>query len=146
MPQLTFPVSGFDLIIPVVVGLDGTTTAALLAAGQAVPRPLLVSGEIDTGSNITCISAGVLQRVAARSTQLSSAHSTVGVSNVKLFIVSLSIVGPLGNAGPTFVQSDLEVMEPPYLPQGRDVLIGMDVLLQCQLLIDGPARQFTLSF
>jgi hypothetical protein len=34
------------------------------------------------------------------------------------------------------------------LPLGTpvDVLIGMDVLLGCRMLLDGPGRQFTLDF
>jgi len=27
-----------------------------------------------------------------------------------------------------------------------DVLIGMDVLLECKLMLDGPARQFSIEF
>jgi hypothetical protein len=46
---------------------------------------------------------------------------------------------------PWLVQPDLLVMElPSVLPV--DVLIGMDVLLTCKLVVDGPARQFTLEY
>jgi len=46
---------------------------------------------------------------------------------------------------PWLARTDLLVMEmPSVLPV--DVLIGMDVLLTCKLLLDGPARQFTLEF
>jgi hypothetical protein len=37
-------------------------------------------------------------------------------------------------------------MELPALLPGADVLIGLDVLLTCKLILDGPARQFTLEF
>jgi len=60
-------------------------------------------------------------------------------------MVSLSIVGPTG-MGPSLVQPSLEVVELTTPIPNIDVLLGMDVLLQCRLLIDGPARQFTLMF
>jgi hypothetical protein len=41
---------------------------------------------------------------------------------------------------------DLIVMEMPSPIPGVDVLIGLDVLLDCKLLLDGPARSFTLEF
>lgn len=64
---------------------------------------------------------------------------------MKLYQVSLSIFDATQPLLPWFVIPDLEVMElPPHVT--IDVLIGMDVLLQCRLLLDGPGRQFTLDF
>ena len=41
---------------------------------------------------------------------------------------------------------DMPVMElSPPIP-GVDALIGMDILLMCKLLLDGPAKQFTLEW
>jgi hypothetical protein len=64
---------------------------------------------------------------------------------VKLFRISLSVFDLTRPSLPWFVVPDLEVMElPPHIP--LDVLIGMDVLLECRLLLDGPGRQFTLDY
>jgi hypothetical protein len=41
---------------------------------------------------------------------------------------------------------DLVVMEMPIPVPGVEVLIGLDILLDCKLLLDGPARQLTLEF
>jgi hypothetical protein len=37
-------------------------------------------------------------------------------------------------------------MELPQPLSGVEVLIGMDILMNCKLLLDGPARQATLEF
>jgi len=42
--------------------------------------------------------------------------------------------------------SNLMVTELAHPIPGVDVLIGMDVLLACRLIVDGPARQFALEF
>jgi hypothetical protein len=41
---------------------------------------------------------------------------------------------------------DLLVTELTTVLPDADDLIGLDVLLQCKLHLDGPARQFTLEF
>jgi hypothetical protein len=43
-------------------------------------------------------------------------------------------------------RDNLLVMEMPSPIPGVEVLIGLDILLDCKLLLDGPARQFTLEF
>lgn len=62
-----------------------------------------------------------------------------------MYWISLSILPPAGMNAPPFTISDLEVGGLAVRPDA-DVLIGTDVLLQCQLHLDGPARQFTLYF
>jgi hypothetical protein len=62
-----------------------------------------------------------------------------------LYRVSLSVFDPANPLVPWFVVPDLEVMELPSSVR-YDVLIGMDVLLECRLLLDGPARTFTLDY
>jgi hypothetical protein len=59
--------------------------------------------------------------------------------------VSLSVFDPAQPTLPWFIVPDLEVMELPS-QIAADVLIGMDVLLQCRMLLDGPGGQFTLDF
>jgi hypothetical protein len=41
---------------------------------------------------------------------------------------------------------DLTVMEMPSPIPGVEVLIGLDILLNCKLVLEGPARRFTLDF
>jgi len=68
-----------------------------------------------------------------------------GTPAVGLFRVPLSIFDPAQPLLSWFVYPDLLVMElPPGTPV--DVLIGMDVLLNCRMLLDGPGRIFTIDF
>jgi hypothetical protein len=60
--------------------------------------------------------------------------------------VSLSIPPPGGAGGPMLTRRDLTVMEMPGPIPGVEVLIGLDILLDCKMLLDGPARQFMLEF
>jgi hypothetical protein len=43
-------------------------------------------------------------------------------------------------------RGDLVVMELIKPIPNVEVLVGLDILLDCRLLLDGPARQFTLDF
>ncbi len=43
-------------------------------------------------------------------------------------------------------RGDLTVMELANPIPDVEVLIGLDILLDCRLLLDGPGRQFTLDF
>jgi hypothetical protein len=61
MPKIAFPVLPDGLLVDALIGLDGATTAAHIAAGQPVPAPLFARGEIDTGSNVTAVSAAILR-------------------------------------------------------------------------------------
>jgi hypothetical protein len=59
--------------------------------------------------------------------------------------VSLSILDTKQSNQPWLTLPVLEVMEMPSA-LNCDVLIGMDILLGCRLLVDGPASQFTFEF
>ncbi len=53
----------------------------------------------------------------------------------------------MGNLpGPMLTRSNLLVMELIDPPQDIDVFIGLDILLVCRLLLDGPGGYFTLDF
>jgi hypothetical protein len=146
MPQLTFPLSAGELKLAVVIGHPSKALKALLAAGQSVPSPLWTTGIVDTGTNITCVTPAVLQKLSLASVAMGSSQTVSGPASVNLFEVSLSIP-PAGNvAGPMLTYSDLAVMEMPSPIPGVDVLIGLDILLRCKLLLDGPAGLFTLEF
>jgi hypothetical protein len=145
MAQLTFPVTAAGLAVPVWIGLDGTTMTALHKAGHPIPAPIQACGLLDTGSNITAVAAWLLQKLAVPSTSMTATQTVGGTVKVKLFKVSLGITDPT-QPGPWLMEPDLIVMELPLLVPDVDVLVGLDVLLKCKLLVDGPARSFTLEF
>jgi hypothetical protein len=145
MPLLTFPIHGHELPLTVVLGPNRPVMAAYVASGQPIPV-VWAAGVLDTGTNITCVARGVLRRLGLVPTRRSRSQTASGRVAVRLFRVSLTIP-PAGNApGASLTLPDLEVMELPRPFSGAEVLIGMDVLLGCKLLLDGPARQFTLEF
>jgi len=145
MAQLTFPVVTDELLVDVRVNLHAPALAKLQAAQNAAPASVVTRAIIDTGSNASGISASVLQQLALVPYVQSQTQGIGGSVSVQLYRISLSIFDAAQPHLPWFVQPDLLVME---LPPGLsvDVLIGMDVLLGCRMLLDGPARQLTLDF
>jgi hypothetical protein len=146
MPHVTFQVTQDGYLVPVVVGLSGKDASALLSAGQPVPKPLVLQGEIDTGTNITCVSARALTRLGLTPSSTSHSTQTVGGSlPVRLFEVSLSIP-PTGRLQASLlVLEHLVVMEWAAPFPGNEVLIGRDVLPHLLALLDGPRSEFTLA-
>jgi hypothetical protein len=146
MPSLTFPISPAGLIVPVWIGLDRKESMQLHAAGQPIPPPVRARGELDTGSNTTAVASWILQQLGIPKKLTVSSHTAAGVISVTLSEVSLSITD-LSQAGspmltrPTLVVSELAAVLP-----DADVLIGLDVLLQLKLVVDGPAGRLTLEF
>ena len=146
MPQLTFPIPSGELTLLVMVGHNRKALAAVVAAGQALPPPIWTKGVADTGTNVTCVTPAVLQQLGLASTGQGSSQTAGGLAAVNLFEVSLSIPPPGNVPGPMLTRRDLIVMEMPSPIPGAEVLIGLDILLDCKMLLDGPAQWFTLEF
>ena len=147
MALLTFPVTTAGLAAPVWIGLDGQATVAMRAAGLPIPAPVQATGLIDTGTDVTVVASWILRRLAVPLASTTSTHTAAGPVSVKLYSVSLGITDPAQPAGsPWLTRSGLPVMEAPAVLPDADVLIGLDILLDCKTLLDGPARQFTLEF
>jgi hypothetical protein len=146
MPQLTFAIPSGELKLAVVIGHNRQHLAGLLAAGQALPAPIWTTGVIDTGTNVTCVTPAVLQQLGLASTGQSSSQTVAGHSAVNLFEVSVSTPPPGNVPAPMLTRRDLVVMEMPSPVPGVEVLIGLDILLDCKLVLEGPARRFTLEF
>ncbi len=146
MPKLVFPVLSDGLLVDVLIGLDSATTVGQLAAGQPITMPLRARGEIDTGSNMTAVSTALLQRLGLpiqyqTTTQTASGSMTVNVVEVSVGVRDFG--DPMSHE---LVESTLSVMELTTPLAKVEVLIGLDILLGCKFLLDGPARQFSLEF
>lgn len=146
MPQLSFQVTNSGLAVSVLIGLDGKTTAALHAAQMPIAPPIQARGLLDTGSNVTAIASWIVQQLALRPATTTVSHTAGGPIKVDLIEVSLSITDQSVPGSPWLTQPDLLAMELKSAPPDADVLIGLDILLISKLLLDGPARQFSLSF
>jgi hypothetical protein len=103
----------------------------------------LVRGVLDTGSDVTCVSAAVLSRFALVSAGQTTTHTAAGSSHVNLFDVSLSLLRPGGLA--LLVVEQLVVVELLNPPPGIDAFVGRDILSQLLFFHDGPQNEFTLG-
>ena len=145
MEQLLFPLSPDGPTLEVVIGLDGDAMTALQTASQPIPMPVRVRGMLDTACNVTAIAPWIFQHFGIPSRQHSVTQTAGGSHPVSLYFVSLTIPG-IVRGGPMFVQTKLEVINRAKPIPDLDVLVGMDVMNECVTLIDGPGRQFTISF
>ena len=132
--------------LPVVVWLNAVEARATRAAGRPLPGLVWGTGFLDTGTNVTCVAAAVLQQLGLQSIGQGDSQTARGPMVANLFEVSLSIPAPGPSPGPMLTHDHLRVMELSDPIPGVDVLIGLDILLGCRLLLDGPGRQFTLDF
>ena len=143
MLQADYPIANYELLLTVVVGLDGQSMWEELAKGF-VPPSVSVTAQIDTGSNVTAISQNVVTRLNLLPKSLQQTQTAGGKAKVGIYSVSVRIVSLQQNYTVLTIPT-LTVMELPYRLPNIDVLIGMDVLAECRLLVDGPAQQFSLS-
>lgn len=146
MNQLTFPLQAGELKLDVMLSLHHQAMVDRLAAGLSLSAPLWATGVVDTGSSVTSIVPDVIQRLGAQFVSHSRTHTAAGPVPVRLFRVSLSIPSASKLPGPMLTRDDLIIMELIDPIPGVEVLIGMDILLDCRLLLDGPDRQFALEF
>lgn len=145
MAQLSFPIALRELRVDVRVNLSAPELAVLVAGRRPAPVSAVGRAVLDTGSNVTGVSAAIIQQLALTSHASNKTSGVGGPVPVRLFRVSLSVFDAAQPHQPWFVQPDVEVMELPS-HVSADVLIGMDVLLQCRLTVDGPAGTFTIDY
>jgi hypothetical protein len=146
MAQLRFKISGAGLEVPVWMGLTSESMNDLIAAGQPVPAPILARGLLDTGSDLTAVEPSILRRLGAPRAGMATTQTASGSIRVPLYRISLGITDPSQPPGsPWVTQPDLLVTELAAALPGLDVLVGLDVLLECTLVLHGRAREFTLS-
>ena len=145
MPTLTLPVQSEGLLVDLVIGLGSNQAQGLLASGQPIPGPILVRGILDTGADCSAVSRGLVQSLSLVGSGSVQTHTPAGSLTVLLYEASLSIVPP-GSAVPLFTVPQLLVTELRHAAPGIAVLVGLDVMLQGVLALDGPARKFSLTF
>ncbi|MBL8797492.1 MAG: hypothetical protein JNM56_26565 [Planctomycetia bacterium] len=146
MSRLTFTARLDGLAVDVLIGLDGRTTTALHLGGQPIPPPLRASGVIDTGSDISAVSSRILRHFVIPVHRQGTTHTAAGLVGVDLYKVSVGITDFADPNAPELVEPNLIVMELPAALPSIDVLIGLDLLMNCNFHLDGPGKQFSLQF
>jgi hypothetical protein len=146
MSSLTFPIP-IDRSLPVTVMVAASASAikAQMTANQPVASPILARAAVDTGANFSSVSLSILRQLGVASHRVQQQQTASSKGLIDMYWVSISIIGPAGAAGPMFAVPDVEVSAL-LVPLDVAVLVGMDVLLECQFHIDGPARQFSFTF
>jgi hypothetical protein len=145
MPQLTFPITPDGLVVDVLVNREAALLMPLWASGQPCP-PVETTGLIDTASNISAVSPAIVRQLSL--TTAGPPATTTGIGgaiSVQLYRVSLHVRDAKAPTLPMLTLPSLLVMELPPGPS-CDVLIGMDVLLHCKLIVDGPGGAFSLEY
>ncbi len=146
MAKLTFPVSRDGLAVTVVVGLDGQTTTDLLAAGLPIPAPVEVRGEVDCASTVSAIAPWVLQRLGLTSGIPATTQTMGGLVSVDLFSISITIRDPQQPGAPEFTLPTTWAMDMAKPVPNVHALVGLNVLLECNFLLEGPLRRFSFEF
>jgi hypothetical protein len=144
MPTLTFPVQKDGLVVGVMIGMDSANCQALQQSGQPIPRPILVQGIMDTGTDATAVAHRLIHALGLPLYGSAQTSTAAGQVNVGVYEISLSIVPPGGAA--QFTDPRLVATELIYAAPGIEVLVGLDVILQGILHVDGPGGTFSFTF
>jgi hypothetical protein len=144
MTQLSFPILPDGLVADVLVNLPLTSLLPLWAAGQP-PTAQPGRGLVDTGSNVSGVAQSILAQLGLSLELQGSTTGITGPMAVDFYRVCFHVCDQRNLLIPWLSKLSLLVME---LPSGfpLDALIGLDVLLTCKLIVDGPAGIFTLEF
>ena len=145
MPQFTASLTNEGLELLVMIGLCSQDMKALHAAGTPVPRPPIVTGVIDTGSNCCCISARVASLLGIGPLHQGSTQTAAGMVPVNLYKVSLFIPKPGSTTEFLAAADSLTVSELNPAVTGFEAIVGRDLLVQLLLVLNGPRKEFTLA-
>lgn len=145
MAKLKYAVSQAGPEVPILIGLDGAQTSALVAAGQAVPAPVQARGLLDIGSTVSANAPWIFGQLGLLSKGVGSSYTAGGQIAVQLYHVSLSIL-PSRKTTPTMTFPTVWARALAVSLPDADVLVGLNVLLQGKLTLDGPRRTFSLQF
>jgi hypothetical protein len=144
--RLTFPITRVGLTVAVLIGPDDQHMQDLSAAGVPLPAPIHGQALIDTGSDWSALSPAVLAALQIPASGNVSTHTAAGPTNVQSFTVSLTIYDPTGASTDTLFRGRWRVTGLPYQIPNVDVLLGMDLVSELILTVDGPGRQFAFEF
>ncbi|MGL6096402.1 MAG: hypothetical protein ACRC7O_11475 [Fimbriiglobus sp.] len=133
-----------DIRFPVYIGVDATRAAAVRAAGLTPPPRVLAHAILDTGTNVTIVSAGLAAAIGLQFLRRDTTQTGGGVVATDLYLAEIVLPPIFGLTAEVTLANRLIVATLPGLEPGIDVLFGLDLLLVCRLEVDGPNRTFSL--
>jgi hypothetical protein len=145
MPTFTWPVQPDGLVVEVMIGADRNQMNAWIGQGVTLPRPILVRGIMDTGTDVTAIAPRLPLALGLPPWGTLSSHTAGGQVSVFAYEISLSILPP-NRSGAGFTAPTLLAGELTHAAPGIEALVGLDVLLQGVFILDGHARTFSFTF
>jgi hypothetical protein len=147
VPHFTLQVSPSGPIIDAIVGVSMARSAALVAAGQAIPPAVQIRALLDTGASNTAIDPAVLNSLGLTPTGtvlVSTPTTGPAPQTVSQYDVGIMIPGPTGGA-PLLSQTLPVIASSLFAAQGFHALIGRDILSQCVFMYNGNGF-FTLAY
>jgi hypothetical protein len=145
MPTLTFPIQADGLIVEVIITPSSIQIRQWQAQGVPIPRPLKVQGVMDTGADLTAVAPRVLQALGLPLSQTAHTSTAGGQVQVGVYEISLSILPATGSA-PMFTDPHLLATELMNAAPGIEALVGLNIILQGVLHVDGPGGTFSFTF
>ena len=106
---------------------------------RALPLPQRLSGFIDTGAQVTCISTGVVQSLRLEPVSDAQLYTADRGRPTKAYAVTVH-VGWNAHSPP----DPIPLIVYGASPSGVDLLIGLDVIRRGRLNLDGPKGMYEL--
>lgn len=146
MPHLTIPVVEEGPLFDVVVGVSRAKEQALRDAGMAAPPAHIVRALIDTGASCSTIDPAIVRHLGlqptGRTTIITPTTGRQG-QEARVYDVSIRLV----HVGRSYVlENSVPVVESSQSHNGFLVLLGRDILRDCLLIYDGPAKSVCIAF
>ena len=146
MPILTAPILPGGLYIPALIGQDSNQLKAIQATGAPIPMPLRGRAILDTGANHTSVGPSIIAALGLSPLRAAQTQTASGWVNVQYYLISFTLYDPANPTGPKLFRSNWSVTNLFQDLPDADGIIGLDLIGQLILHIDGPAGQFTLTF
>jgi hypothetical protein len=148
MPTLRASLQNEGALVDVLLGWSDSRAKQLRASLRPVPHPLQARGLLDTGAEITCVDALLIQQLGLPfgGTVLANLPAHGGLTISALHDAGLTILHPSGNMQDNLVVLNLSVLELSLAPLSYQVLVGRDVLARCRFLYNGPFNRFRLTY
>ncbi len=148
MPALKGILQLEGAVVDVQVSWSAGQIRQLRQAHRPVPSALDTRALVDTGAEITCVDAVLIQQLGLPLAQFALANVPAlgGLRVGAHYHAGMVVVHPSGVPGMDLVVPNLLILEVPLAGLGYQALIGRDVLSRCDFLYGGRRQRFTLMY